>query len=350
MPSGVAHLRQLGIEAFLAPDTYARFYGIRYFTNGGLATGRFAEGPGWGMTRTTLSNAMYRRALAEPRLSVLENVRVAGIERSQGRWVVGLCTGKTFWVRLLIGADGLHSPVRRWAGLSGPMGPRRRWGLRRHFRMRPWSEYVEVYWGGGVEAYITPCGPNCVDVAFLWDEDQKREDDDAVGFDTFLRRFPALGTLLLPGEPLDTVRGAGPLWQTVRSPVADGVMLVGDAAGYIDAITGEGISLALAQTQALTDTAVSALKTTKDMPPVALLQPYARACRQIGRPYRLMTRSLLAISRHPRIADRIVDLLAHGPDVFQTLLSINMGYLPTPSRVAVSLARLVWKARKESEK
>ena len=59
--------------------------------------------------------------------------------------------------RYLVGADGLHSTVRRLAGLGSP-APRRaaRYGLRRHFAITPWTDHVEVWWGPASEAYLTP--------------------------------------------------------------------------------------------------------------------------------------------------------------------------------------------------
>ena len=47
--------------------------------------------------------------------------------------------------RYLAAADGLHSPIRRSLGLSQPGGSAR-WGIRRHFQIAPWTDYVEVHW------------------------------------------------------------------------------------------------------------------------------------------------------------------------------------------------------------
>ena len=70
---------------------------------------------------------------------------------------------------------------------------------------------------------------------------------------SMLSRFPRLRASLQGAEPSADARAIGPMHQVARSPVSDGVGLVGDASGYLDAITGEGISLALAQVQALYD-------------------------------------------------------------------------------------------------
>ena len=54
----------------------------------------------------------------------------------------------------------------------------------------------------------------------------------------------------LTGERVAQVLGAGPLRQRARRRVAGRVLLVGDAGGYVDALTGEGIALGLAQARA----------------------------------------------------------------------------------------------------
>ena len=54
----------------------------------------------------------------------------------------------------------------------------------------------------------------------------------------------------LVASPRTRVRGAGPLRQRSARRVAGRVLLVGDAAGYVDALTGEGIALGLAQARA----------------------------------------------------------------------------------------------------
>jgi flavin-dependent dehydrogenase len=104
--------------------------------------------------------------------------------------------------------------------------------------------------------------------------------------------------------------------------------LIGDAAGYLDAITGEGISLALAQALSLDTTVVPLLQdaaqprrrlTTQD------LQTYAHAYQTIVKPYYRVTHLVLTLSRYPAIAARIIRALGQRPEVFQHFLSANMG-------------------------
>ncbi|URN14562.1 NAD(P)/FAD-dependent oxidoreductase, partial [Streptomyces sudanensis] len=65
-------------------------------------------------------------------------------------------------------------------------------------------------------------------------------------YDDHLAAFPALRKRLAGAQATGPVRGAGPLHQRSAARTAGRTLLVGDAAGYIDALTGEGIALALA--------------------------------------------------------------------------------------------------------
>ena len=80
---------------------------------------------------------------------------------------------------------------RHWAGLGANQQSRRRLGLRRHFRVKPWTDLVEVHWAKGEQAYVTPVGPEEICVALLGRAEE-------VGFTEVSARFPRLA------EPLET--------------------------------------------------------------------------------------------------------------------------------------------------
>jgi flavin-dependent dehydrogenase len=103
------------------------------------------------------------------------------------------------------------------------------------------------------------------------------------------------------------VRGAGPLRQAVRRRVAPGgrVLLVGDASGYVDALTGEGISVGLAQARALA-ACLAAGRPAE----------YERHWRRVSRRSNLLTAALLGARRNPVLGSRIVPAAAALPAVF----------------------------------
>jgi 2-polyprenyl-6-methoxyphenol hydroxylase-like FAD-dependent oxidoreductase len=365
MPTGVAHLTQLGIAPYLTPADYHPFAGIRYISAGGkVATADFAQGPGWGIRRLTLSAALLQRAATFPNLEICAGQSAEPIERHQNGITVKI--GRhSITTRLLIGADGLNSRVRRWAGLEsranwqfapgrrpehtpGQAGYKlaipewtnyqfalQRWGIRQHFHIPPWSNYVEVHWHNGIEAYVTPCGPQLVNIAFLWD---RRRFQPAVAgkalFSSLLNSFISLHERLAEAIPADTPRAIGPLQRRVPSPAADGLLLIGDAAGYLDAITGEGISLATAQALALAEIVAPLLAQQTGLLTGRDLAPYAKAHNEIVRPYYQLTHLVLWISRHPAVREWVISTLAHDNRLFQHLLSANMG-LASPWSPAV---------------
>lgn len=181
-------------------------------------------------------------------------------------------------------------------GLETPGVKDGRFGLRRHFRVEPWTDFVEVHWSGEGEAYVTPVGEDLVGVAIL---SRIRR-----SYDQHLAGFPTL-TASLRGATATDVRGAGPLRQRARRRVAGRVLLVGDAAGYLDALTGEGIALGLATARA----AVRCLAAGRP-------QEYERAWTRLTRRHRLLTGALLAAGRRPGTARLVVPAASRMSPVF----------------------------------
>ncbi|TLQ42136.1 NAD(P)/FAD-dependent oxidoreductase [Streptomyces marianii] len=289
MPGAVRALAGLGVAV-----EGARFTGIRYTDGLGAraAEARFRAGHGLGVRRTDLQSALAARA-AE--LGVRFVARRLGEVRQDGRQV----TADGLTARYLVAADGLHSPVRRALGLGARPASARaaRYGLRRHYAVAPWSDLVEVHWAERSEAYVTPLAAGLVGVAVLT--------ADRAPFDAQLARFPALGERLCSAAATP-VRGAGPLRQDVRTRVAGRVLLVGDAAGYVDALTGEGLTLALTAAGEL----VRCVRSGRP-------REYERAWRRLSRPYRLLTGCLLRARENPYLAPRVVPLAARLPRVFR---------------------------------
>jgi menaquinone-9 beta-reductase len=284
MPGAVRALERLGVR----PDGH-RLTGIRYLDATRRVTHRFRSRPGLGVRRTTLHGALAARAdeLGVQRVAT----RVTTLEQD----AVSVTAGG-LRARWLLGCDGLHSTVRRLAGLGTTAGAAgRRYGTRRHFRMAPWTDVVEVHWGERAEAYVTPVGDGLVGVALLG---PPRTD-----FDATLASFPQLASRL-DGVPADgPVRGAGPLLQRTAARTAGRVRLVGDASGYVDALTGEGMRVGFAQ--------AAAAIATLDAPP----ERYEQAWSSSTRDYRYITAGLVGAATSPA-RRAIVPAATRLPGVF----------------------------------
>jgi flavin-dependent dehydrogenase len=294
MPGTLAALHRLDVD----PEGHV-LAGISYRHDGRHVDHRFRSGQGRGVRRTTLHAALRRRA-ADLGVTWLRR-RVDGLVVSDG--AVEAAGLRARW---LLGCDGLHSDVRRLAGLAeatsqpvlGRLRAPERFGLRRHFVTSPWSDLVEVHWGPTAEAYVTPVADGLVGVALLGPR--------GGGFGQVLAQFPELAARLADAEPAGPVRGAGPLRQRTRARTAGPVRLVGDASGYVDALTGEGLRVGLAQARA-------AVATLDDAP------AYERAWSTATRDYRVLTTGLVGWATSP-VRGAVVPAAVRSPALFAAVV------------------------------
>jgi 2-polyprenyl-6-methoxyphenol hydroxylase-like FAD-dependent oxidoreductase len=304
------------------------------------------ETAGRGVRRTELHRALAAR------------VDGLGVTRITAK-VTGLNSGATVAVvrasgpdgevtllgRYVLGCDGLHSTVARLAGLraSEPAPSRwsrlatstrraliasrrrdtvasrrldrgtasretasrqatsrttasRRYGVRQHYAVAPWSDNIEVYYAGAAEFYVTPVAPDTVGLAML----ARRGTD----FDAALATIPELAARLEGVAAASARRGAGPFQQRTRARTSGRVLLVGDASGYVDAITGEGLRLGFAQARA----AVRCI--TEDSP-----RGYERQWKRETRDFRVLTSGLVLLATSPA-RRAIVPLAVRFPALF----------------------------------
>ncbi len=245
MPDAVAALARLGVHPEGRP-----FVGIRYLQGKLRAEAPLPGGPGLGVRRTRLHAALLARAqsLGLPR----QVDRVVAWNQTHDEAIIRLSGGETLRADYVIAADGLHSPTRAALGLDRPPWGAPRIGLRRHFEVEPWTDHVEVYWGPNAEAYITPVSENEVGLAFL--THKRPETAASPPFDRLLQAFPELAHRLGPAR--STLRGAGPFEHRSAAPGKGRFLLVGDAAAYLDPLTGEGLKLGLLAAAAAVDCVV----------------------------------------------------------------------------------------------
>lgn len=326
LPGALRAVQALGVD----PPGHL-LTGISYRAPGRHADHEFATGPGRGVRRTTLHDALRARAAdigARRTCGRVTALRqdAAGVEidvvpggRADGAGGGDVVPGTdsdrspvTIRAGWVLGCDGLHSTVRRLAGLDvrpargGDRPSRRRYGLRRHFRVAPWTDLVEVHWSPHAEAYVTPVAADVVGVALL-----APRAVTGAGFDELLRsQFPELGARLAAATATGALLGAGPLRCRSRRRATGRVRLVGDASGYVDALTGEGVRVGLAQAEAV-------VRHLEDA------EAYERAWRTVTRDYRALTTGLVtwasgpargaivpAAARLPRLYGAVVERLA----------------------------------------
>ena len=307
MPDGVESLARLGVR--LPAGAVFQFGGIRYVESGTVATGCFHGVPGIGVRRTVLHDALRQRAedLGVDLLwgRAVRRITADGVRLDDGAGDDEVaCPNGVLGGGFIVAADGQGSPLRRALGLDLP--PRhRRFGLRRHYAVGPWSDFVEVHWANGLEAYVTPVGTRHVCVAML-------AGDPALRFDEALSRFPEVARRLAGARALGEMRGGPSVFRRARAVVRGNVALLGDASVSLDAISGAGVTLALHQALALG----RALKAGD-------LSIYEREHRSLMRPPWMMTRLMLSIHDRARLRRPVLGLLAAAPAMFSLLLALH---------------------------
>ena len=286
MPGAVPALARLGVHPRGFP-----LRGVDYRDGRRNAAHRFVAGNGLGVRRTTLHAALRARAEELGARFVVD--RVETVEQdSTGVRAAGI---RADW---LFAADGLHSTVARELGLALPAPKaRRRYGQRRHYAVEPWSDLIEVHWTRVGEIYVTPTADGMVGLALLARQ--------GMHFEEAISAAPELAARIRGAEPASALRGAGPFRQRTRARVAGRALLLGDASGYVDALTGEGIRIGLDQARA----AVAAVNAGK---PAGYEQAWERATRD----FRRLTGAIVLLATSP-LRPAIVPIAKAAPSIFE---------------------------------
>ena len=291
LPAAPAALAQLGVH--ITRDHAFPFRGIRFIGDSAAVEASFPAGLGWGVRRTKLHQLLSDRA-HEAGVRTLWNASPNLVREMAGaRWIVG--------------ADGQNSRVRRLHGLERASKESARFGFRRHYQVEPWTDCVEVYWASTFQIYVTPVGSNEVGIALLT-RDRRQRVDQA------LQAVPQLQRRLAGAAYSSVERGAVTMSRRLRRVAHERTALIGDASGSVDAITGEGLSLAFRQAIALADALAA-----------GDLEAYQAEHRRLARKPLLMADFMLLLDRSPWLRRHVLHAMASRPAIFGSLLALHVG-------------------------
>ncbi|MEO8098943.1 MAG: NAD(P)/FAD-dependent oxidoreductase [Acidobacteriota bacterium] len=301
MPAGVEALERLGI-----PLRGTAFRGVRYRCGEQIVPGVFPDKRnGLGIRRHFLDAALWNAARAEANVRVVRVIADAPLY--DGDSVAGVtANGIEYRARLTVAADGANSTLRHKLGWdASPVS--RRFGLRRHFRLAagisapPW---VDVFLDPHQETYVTPLPERELLVAVLRDHNSEAP------------LPPAVQELLLGAEEIGTPLGASPLTVRAKQRTAQGCVLLGDAAGNCDPITGGGMSQALLSAELL----------SRHMRNLRLdLEAFDREREAMLADYRRLTAAVLAMAQRPLLTRAALSILGTSPSLFSHLMGVAGG-------------------------
>jgi menaquinone-9 beta-reductase len=316
MPDALDALERLGVS--VGPEHSFPFRGIRFLGDGVSVDASFPRGCGLGVRRTRLHQALIDRAL-QTGVSLLWGASVRGISERGAILDHGILS-----CRWIVGADGLGSRVRQWIGLRAAGREVLRFGFRRHYEVVPWSDYVEIYWGSGSQIYVTPVGPREICVVAI-------SRDPHLRLDRALANFPGLAAKLNGIAPISSERGAVSASRRLRRVFRGHTILVGDASGSVDAITGEGLRLSFEQAFAL----AGALSSGN-------LSRYQAAHRRLARRPAFMANLMLSLDRCAWLRRRVLRALAAEPRIFAKQLAMHVGALSAADFARNGMLSLGW--------
>jgi flavin-dependent dehydrogenase len=314
-PDAIAAAAALGVV--IPREAAFPVYGMRFLGEGRVAEARFRSSMALGVRRMVLHRELAEQA-ERVGATLLWDTPVNAIDGNE----IALASGN-LRARWIVGADGERSRVRTWAGLDGKFLRRARYGFRRHYRIAPWTDLIEVYWQKSFQVYVTPVGSDEVGVACA-------SYDPHLRVETALASMPDLSRRLKDAGICSTERGA--LSSTRRLPAVyrGPVVLIGDAAGSVDVITGQGLGIAFQQ--------AAALAAAMEGGDLAL---YQKAHRRIVRHPALNAEILLAMDRWPWLGSRTRAVFARRPEIFEEMLAQHVGQEGNWDRAA-TFARLSW--------
>ena len=326
-PEAARDLDALGVLARIDQAGAERLAGFRLVSDDGAdVCGRYANTPftpyrpfGYALPRRVLDALILdaaRTAGAEVREEtaldhlLIEGGRVAGIRiRDAGH------NSTDVRARVVVGADGLHSRVAHELGLARS-GRLRRFALVAHLEgVSGMGDLGEMFAGDGWYVGLAPIGGGVVNVAMVVPAADLRDvKADTEGF--FFRRLqslPELARRLRDARVARKVLVTGPFASRASSPVADGALLVGDAADFYDPFTGEGIFAALRGGRLAADAIAAAL--SSGTATRRALAPYAAARRKAFLGKWILERVVGHGATHPALMRRFTRQLARRSHV-----------------------------------
>jgi flavin-dependent dehydrogenase len=323
MPAGVATLERMGLASAIGG---APFYGVRYVFPKFKMEGRFPSrngqpAEGRGQRRLHLDGILFAAASATPGVTARTGAKVDAPVVENGRVTGLIVDGEKRRGDLVVAADGLNSPIRKALGLDLPLR-RKRFGLRMHYRVKPGCEqppWVDVFPRDGYELYVTPLPERELLVAALVESDGLAGPASSE-FTRWVSDEPELSERLQGAEQISPLAGCSPLGARARSGVVPGAVLLGDAAGFVDPITGSGMAQALATAELLSNYVVQ-----HELPEEVWMPKFEQERRAMMRDTRIVTNAALWLAGHPRAAAGAYQALRAMPALFRHFVGVCGG-------------------------
>ena len=321
MPGGRPPLRELGLEDDVISGGAPRLEGIQF----GLpeqppVAVSFPEhdgvAAGLGIRRLTFDARLVDALDSNSQIEFRPQTEARDIRTRAGGAAAVLTAGGEVRARFVVVADGLRSAFRHRLGWTVGPRPPHRYGIVAHWTIDgPVDPWVRITFDRGLEVYEGPVAGNQRMVGLLCYQDRMREFGGRLT-SRYKEIAQALRPALRNADLVGPVSAVGPFWYRASTVARDRVFLIGDAAGFTDPITGEGVAAGLRQARAFA---------------AALASPnperaYQMAHRRLTKDPRRVASLFLRLSSTPALVERAMRSHQRAPQTLTTLLGIGFGY------------------------
>ena len=321
MPSGRPALRELGLEDAIVSGGAPPLQGIHFGFAGQQPVAvpfpeHAGEQAGLGIRRLTFDARLVDALGHDSHIQFHPQTEARDLRRGDGGIASLITAAGEVRARVVVVADGLRSPFRHRLGWTVGPRPPYRYGIVAHWTMdAPVDPWVRITFDHGLEVYEGPVAGNQRMVGLLCYQDRMREFGGRLE-----ARYGEIARALRPAlrdaDLVGSVSAVGPFWHHASTVAQDRVFLIGDAAGFTDPITGEGIAAGLRQARAF----AAALESVNPE------RTYRQAHRRLTKDPRRVAALFLRLSRTPALVERAMRNHERAPQTLTTLLGIGFGY------------------------
>ncbi|HEX9610198.1 MAG TPA: NAD(P)/FAD-dependent oxidoreductase [Candidatus Limnocylindria bacterium] len=265
-PRIIEELARIGLPPDDWTDAAVPLDGMRLHAGGRATIVRYADRSGprsaWGVERQMFDARLASHAAecgAELRVrSSAVRLETAG-GRVRGAWIRDRATGRENLVTAdwTVGADGVRSTIARLVGVERPVRFPRRLGLVAHYSgVDGLTDHGEMHVGAGGYVGLAPVPGGELNVGMALPL-EGRLGSSRSRFEGAIAAIPAVAQRLAGARRVTPIRGAAPIGHRVSRVAGPGWLLIGDAAGFVDPFTGEGIHRALRSARAAADALIA---------------------------------------------------------------------------------------------
>ncbi len=321
MPGGRPALRELGLEDAIVSGGAPPLQGIQFGLAGQPPVAvpfpeHAGEQAGLGIRRLTFDARLVDALGHDSHVQFHPQTEARDIRRGDGGIASVITAAGEVRARVVVVADGLRSPFRHRLGWTVGPRPPYRYGIVAHWTMdAPVDPWVRITFDHGLEVYEGPVAGNQRMVGLLCYQDRMREFGGRLEA-RYREIARALRPALRDADLVGSVSAVGPFWHHASTVAQDGVFLIGDAAGFTDPITGEGVAAGLRQARAF----AAALESVNPE------RTYRQAHRRLTKDPRRVAALFLRLSRTPALVERAMHSHERAPQTLTTLLGIGFGY------------------------